>query len=332
MNKKVSRKQFLQSSVGAGVGLGLTLSAYSLENCGEANGFKSGGSETKKIMQTNQNLAGAQLQRKIPGSGELIPALGLGTWAAFNEGRSKAEKRRLSEVLDTFYDRGGRLIDSSPMYGRAESVVGELLADNASKDFFYATKVWTSGKDAGIHQMQNSLSKMRVKTMDLMQIHNLVDWRTHMKTLRDWKEKGLIRYIGVTHYVTSAFESMEKILKSEPIDFVQIPYSVVLTEAEKRILPLCREKKVATLINRPFEGGDLFRRVRSSPLPDFAAEIDANSWAQIFLKFILSHPDVTCAIPGAGNPAHLRDNMGAGQGKLPDEVFRKKIRDYFARI
>jgi diketogulonate reductase-like aldo/keto reductase len=273
-------------------------------------------------------LTGAKTmqERRIPSSGELLPVIGMGTWRTFDVG--EGDRAPLREVLRRLFDAGGRVIDSSPMYGRAEQVVGELLPPSPRP--FFATKVWTSGRDEGIAQMRRSMKLMspgglQGRPFDLMQIHNLVDWKTHAATLRDWKGAGTIRYWGITHYTTSAFEEMERIVKNEQPDFVQIPYSVGVRDAEERLLPACAEAKVGVIVERPFEGGSLFRDAAKRPLPSWASEIDCTSWAQIFLKFILGHPAITCPIPATSNPDHMADDIRAGFGRLPDESFRRRI-------
>jgi len=268
----------------------------------------------------------AMLARPIPSSGETIPALGLGTWRTFDVGASAAARRPLAEVLQRFVALGGRVIDSSPMYGAAEAVVGDLAADLALGDrLFLATKVWTSGRETGRAQMEQSLRRLRARRLDLMQIHNLLDWRTHLATLRDWKRAGRIRYLGVTHYTSSGYDELERVLAAEPLDFVQVNYSLGEREAERRILPLARERGVAVLVNRPFAEGGLFGRVRGRALPAWAAEIGCESWAQLFLKWILAHPAVTCVIPATSRPEHLVDNMKAGVGRLPDADARERV-------
>ena len=270
--------------------------------------------------------ASSMLQRPIPSSGENIPAVGLGTWRTFDVGSAPAERAPLAEVLQRLVALGGRVVDSSPMYGAAESVLGDLGAALGVTDrLFLATKVWTSGRDAGTAQMEQSVQRLRTRRLDLMQIHNLLDWRTHLRTLRMWKDTGRIRYLGVTHYTSSAYDELERVLRSEPLDFVQVNYSLGEREAERRILPLARERGIAVLVNRPFSEGGLFRRVRGQPLPAWAAEADCASWAQIFLKWILAHPAVTCVIPATSRPQHLADNMGAGMGALPDAVMRDRM-------
>jgi aryl-alcohol dehydrogenase-like predicted oxidoreductase len=269
---------------------------------------------------------GPILRRKIPKGGEALPAVGMGTARTFDVGDSPEERRPLAEVLRLFFEGGGTVIDSSPMYGRAETVVGDLLAAGGYEGkAFLATKVWTEGREEGVEQMEESMRRLRTRRIDLMQVHNLVDTETHLKTLRTWKEEGRIRYVGITHYRTDAFDEMARVMRKHPLDFVQLPYSVGMREAEKVLLPLAAERGVAVLVMRPFEGGTLFQEARAKPLPPFAAELGATSWAQLFLKFILAHPVVTCAIPATRRPEHMRDNLRAMRGPLPDEVQRKRI-------
>ena len=266
------------------------------------------------------------LSRRIPSSGESLPVIGLGTWQTFDVGASAEERAPLEEVLRAFAESGGRLIDSSPMYGNSEQVAGDISTKlGLRKKLFVATKVWTSGKAAGISQMEDSMRKLQADPVDLMQVHNLVDVDAHLDTLSEWKRQGRVRYIGVTHYTASAQDSVARVVSSRPVDFVQINYSVGERDAERRLLPLALERGVAVIANRPFAGGDLFSRLRSKPLPQWAAEIDCETWAQILLKFVVSHPAITCAIPATSKLAHLRDNMKAGTGRLPDEKFRARI-------
>ena len=260
----------------------------------------------------------------------MIPALGIGTWRVFDVGASAADRAPIKEVLRRFVELGGRVIDSSPMYGAAEGVVGDVGSEVGVLDrLFLATKVWTSGRQAGIAQMEQSFRRMRTRRVDLMQVHNLLDWQVHLRTLREWKAAGRIRYVGVTHYLSSAYDELEGVLRAEPLDFVQVNYSLGERESERRILPLARERGVAVLVNRPFAEGALFSRVRGKPVPPWAAEIDCDSWAQMFLKWILAHPAVTCVIPGTGKPEHLLDNMKAGAGRLPDAAMRERIAALF---
>jgi diketogulonate reductase-like aldo/keto reductase len=274
----------------------------------------------------SQEPVAAISARPIPSSGETIPAIGLGTWRAFDVGASASARAPLHEVLQRFVELGGRVVDSSPMYGAAESVVGDLAAElGIGGRLFLATKVWTSGREAGIAQMEQSLRRLRTRRLDLMQIHNLLDWRTHLRTMRDDQRAGRLRYVGVTHYTASAYDELERVLRSEPLDFVQVNYSLGEREAEQRILPLARDRGVAVLVNRPFTGGGLFERVRGEALPSWAADAGYESWAQVFLKWILGHPAVTCVIPATSQVQHVADNMRAGLGPLPDEAERARV-------
>jgi diketogulonate reductase-like aldo/keto reductase len=274
--------------------------------------------------------AASVLERRIPSSGEMIPALGIGTWRVFDVGSSAPDRAPIKDVLRRFVELGGKVIDASPMYGAAEAVVGEVGSELGILDrLFLATKVWASGRDAGIAQMEQSFRRMRTRRVDLMQIHNLLDWQTQLRTLRDWKAAGRIRYLGVTHYLASAYDELGRVLRGESLDFVQINYSLGERESERRILPLARERGVAVIVNRPFAEGALFSRVRGTPLPPWAAELDCESWVQLFLKWILAHPAVTCVIPGTGKPEHLLDNMKAAGGRLPDQAMRDRIAALF---
>jgi diketogulonate reductase-like aldo/keto reductase len=277
-------------------------------------------------LPAGSGAASHMLRRPIPASGETIPVVGLGTWRVFDVGGSPSERGPLKDVLKSLVELGGRVVDSSPMYGAAEWVVGDLASELAITDkLFLATKVWTSGRDAGVAQMEQSVKRLRAQRLDLIQIHNLLDWRTHLRTLREWKAAGRIRYFGVTHYTASAYDELERVLRAEALDFVQVNYSLGEREAERRILPLARDRGVAVLANRPFAEGDLFQRVRSVPVPPWAVEFDCDSWAQFFLKWILAHPAVTCAIPGTSRPQHLVDNLKAAVGKLPDAATRDRM-------
>jgi diketogulonate reductase-like aldo/keto reductase len=273
------------------------------------------------------------LNRKIPSTGQPLPVIGLGTWQTFDVNQSEAERSALREVIKTLVDKGASVIDSSPMYGSSEEVVGDLSTELKNRDkLFLATKVWTSGRQAGIDQMKSSFRKMRAEKMDLMQVHNLTDVRTHLKTLRAMKEEGTIKYFGITHYLTSAYPELIRLLKNEKPDFVQFNYNLAVREAEKELLPLAKDIGVGVIVNRPFEEGALFIRVRSKNLPDWAADYDIKSWGQFFLKFIVSHPAVTCAIPGTSKVKHLKDNLAAGFGQLPDDVGRKKMIKLFNQL
>jgi diketogulonate reductase-like aldo/keto reductase len=251
----------------------------------------------------------------------------MGTWQTFDV--MPGAYAPLQEVLSIFQNEGGRLIDSSPMYGKAETVIGDIVPRlQQETPLFMATKVWTQGAEAGRRQMEDSFRKMKCRVIDLMQIHNLVDWKTHLPLLRRWKEEGRIRYIGLTHYQDSSHEALEAIISTEAIDFVQFNYSIFSRHAEQRLLPHCADLGVATLINRPFGEGSHFQKVRNKTLPTWAADWNISSWGSFFLKYILAHPAVTCVIPATGNPAHARLNMDAGEGPLPDEATRQKMIRY----
>jgi len=269
------------------------------------------------------------LTRPIPSTGEAMPVIGLGTWRAFDVGKDETTRRPLREVVQLLLDAGGRMIDSSPMYGRAEAVAGDILAElAASPRAFLATKVWTTGRERGIEQMRRSAQLLRSDVIDLMQIHNLVDWRTHLASLRRMKDDGHIRYIGITHYTTGALPELARILAREPgIDFVQLGYSLATRAAETEVLPVAASHGIAVIANQPLERGDLFRRVRGRPLPDWAGELYCASWAQLFLKYVLAEPAVTCVIPATGNAEHMEDNLAAGFGRLPDPQQRQLIRE-----
>jgi diketogulonate reductase-like aldo/keto reductase len=277
-------------------------------------------------IRSQSSSASGLIRRAIPASKEELPVIGLGTYQAFDVGTEANARAALTEVLRTLTHKGGSVLDSSPMYGRAESVVGDLSTDAGLRPkLFLATKVWTSGKEAGIRQMEESFRLMRTQTMDLMQIHNLLDWRTHTATLKEWKRQGRVRYIGITHYHSGAYDDLERLIKRRDYDFVQLNYSIAEREAERSILPLARDTGVAVIANRPFAQSSLFSRVRGKQLPAWAAEFDCASWAQFFLKYIVSHPAVTCAIPATNKAQHMADNLGAAYGKLPDEQLRQRM-------
>ena len=282
---------------------------------------------------TSTSAAAATIRRPIPRSGEMLPVIGLGTYQAFDVGGAESEREPVREVLREFARRGGSVVDSSPMYGESEGVIGDLATElGVSPKLFLATKVWTTGRDDGIRQMEQSFRRMRTQRMDLMQVHNLLDWRTHLATLRAWKEQGRVRYIGITHYTASAYDELARVLRSEELDFVQLNYSIIERDAEQRLLPLAAERRVAVLVNRPFAEARLFNRVRGKALPPWAAEIGCNTWAQFFLKFVVAHPAVTCAIPATSKVKHLVDNMQAGVGPLPDESTRARMARYLEQI
>jgi diketogulonate reductase-like aldo/keto reductase len=273
------------------------------------------------------------ITRNIPHGGEALPVIGLGTWQTFDVGNDAAALDQRREVLRILFDAGGTVIDSSPMYGRAEAVVGTLLSQmHARSKAFLATKVWTSGRAAGEAQMTSSAVKLQAPVIDLMQIHNLVDWRTHLSTLRAWKEQKKFRYIGVTHYTVGGLDELAAVIRSEPIDFVQLAYSINVRQAETRLLALAAERGVAVITNLPFDSGSLFARVRAKALPDWAAEFDCSSWSQFFLKFIIGHPAITCVVPGTARPDHASDNVAAGFGRLPNDAQRRRMVAYWEHI
>ena len=265
-------------------------------------------------------------KRKIPSTGEMLPVIGCGTWQTFDIGATPGERAPRAEVLKALFEAGGSVVDSSPMYGRAEGVVGDLLAESGERTkAFIATKVWTSGKEQGIAQMQQSMKLLRANPLDLMQIHNLLDWQAHLPTLRTWKKDGRLRYIGVTHYTESAHDSLLAVVQRETVDFLQINYALDDRGAERRLLPAARDRGVAVIVNMPFGGGGLLRKLASRKLPDWAGEIGCSSWAQLLLKFVLANPAVTCVIPGTSRPEHMRDNAQAGSGPLPDDALLKRM-------
>jgi diketogulonate reductase-like aldo/keto reductase len=264
--------------------------------------------------------------RKIPSSGGVLPVVGVGTWRTFDVGSKPDDRAPLAEVLRILFEAGGSVIDTSPMYGKAEGVVGDLLAAARTRNkAFLATKVWISGADNGIAQMQKSMALLQTQRIDLMQVHNLLDWRIHLPTLRAWKQEGRVRYLGVTHYTESAHGELEKVLRAEQWDFVQLNYALDDRAVERRLLPLAAERGIAVIVNQPFGGGGLLRKLSDRPLPGWASEIGCTSWAQLLLKFVLANPAVTCVIPGTGKPEHMRDNVHAGVGRYPDAALLKRM-------
>jgi diketogulonate reductase-like aldo/keto reductase len=280
--------------------------------------------------------AAKPILRAVPSTGERVPAIGMGTWITFDVGptwrNADAMTARLL-VLREFFAAGGRMIDSSPMYGRAEAVLGVLLPEvEGGKQVFSATKVWTPGQALGERQMAHSLELWALPRFDLMQVHNLVDWETHLPTLRRMKDEGALRYVGITTSHGRRHDEFERLVANEHPDFVQFTYNIAHRAAESRLLPQAAERGCAVLINRPFDGGRLFERVRGKPLPGWAAEIGCENWAQVFLKFVISHPAVTCAIPATSQPGHMRENMGALSGALPDAALRRRMVEDFERL
>lgn len=281
---------------------------------------------TLAIAMTNTTM----LTRIIPSTGAALPVIGIGTYRGFDVGPGASQRAALAEVLGTLFSSGGSVIDSSPMYGRAEGVVGDLLASARAQELpFIATKVWTQGRAAGIEQMRRSLELLRRKSIDLMQVHNLVDWRVHLATLREWKVEGRIKYLGVTHYNSSAYGELERVMRTETLDFVQLNYSLDEREAERVLLPLAQERGIAMLVNLPFGQGRLFSKLRGKRVPPWMEEIGCATWAQALLKFVLAHPAVTCVIPCTGQPEHMAENCRAGAGPMLDESLRKKLMSYW---
>lgn len=307
----MTRAEFLRLAMATAIGLGLGRAGH--------------GQPSEKAASTPQ--AGSRMHtRTIPSSGESLPVIGVGTWQTFDVGPGKAERAPLKETLQVLFAAGGSVIDSSPMYGRSEEVAGDLLAELHAHDrAFVATKVWTRGREEGIRQMRRSMQLLRDQRIELMQIHNLVDWRTHLDTLRAWKSDGIIRYLGITHYTSGAYDELEAIMRSEKLDFVQLNYSLAERAAERRLLPLAAERGIAILVNQPFGGGRLLGSLTNLPLPPWAGDIGCDSWAQVLLKYVLGHGAVTCVIPGTSKPTHMADNCRAGTGVLPDEAMRKKM-------
>ncbi|WP_229491622.1 aldo/keto reductase [Massilia sp. HP4] len=265
------------------------------------------------------------LTRPIPSSGEQIPVIGLGSWITFNVGRDPQARAECADVMRQFFAGGGRLIDSSPMYGSAQDVIGEAVQAIKPPRLFSADKVWISGGARGPGQIETSRKLWRVPRFDLLQVHNLLSWEEHLKTLQAMKKEGRLRYVGITTSEGRRHGEIEKIMASHPIDFVQISYNALDREVEQRILPLARERRIGVIVNRPFRQGDLTQALAGKPLPGWGAEIGCTTWAQALLKFIVSHPAVTCAIPATSSVAHVRENLLAGAGRMPDDALRKRI-------
>jgi diketogulonate reductase-like aldo/keto reductase len=269
---------------------------------------------------------GRQITRPIPSSGELLPVIGMGSSRTFNVSMNDAALANLTAVMQAFFTGGGTLIDTSPMYGAAEEVLGDVLSRLKPRpNLFAATKVWTNGKASGIAQMQESSEKMRVPVFDLMQVHNLRDWKVHLQTLQEWKKEGRVRYIGITTSHQRNHEELEQVMLSQPIDFVQFSYNIDNRVAEKRLFPVAAERGIATLINRPYQRGAIFKRAKGKPLPALATALGCNSWGQFFLKFIIGHPAATCLIPATSSVHHMQDNMGANFGPVPDQGQRLEM-------
>lgn len=304
----LARRSFLKGLTGLGVALALRPHAVSA-------------------------LTQSAIIRPIPSTGERLPVIGMGSWQTFDVDDDSDAHAVRARVLQAFFDNGGTLIDSSPMYGSSEKVIGYCLNQiKKTSLLFSATKVWILGKQFGINQMQNSEALWRISGFDLMQIHNMLDWETHLETLRDWKKEGRIRYIGITTSHGRRHEKLEEALTMESFDFVQFTYNILDREAEQRLLPLAAERGIAVIVNRPFQHGDLFHYTEGKHLPKWAHEIDCNNWAQFLLKFIVSHPAVTCTIPATSRVDHMQENMVAGYGQLPDARMRLKMIQYFENL
>jgi diketogulonate reductase-like aldo/keto reductase len=267
----------------------------------------------------------AAITRPIPSTGERLPAVGLGTWLTFNVKPEPAAEAPLAPVLQTFFERGGAMVDSSPMYGFSEDVIGDLLKRTGRERLFSATKIWTIGKALGRWQLERSRKLWGVPKFDLVHIHNMLDWRTHLETLKEMKAAGAVRYIGITTSHGARHDEMELALTRERFDFVQFTYNLSDRRVEERLLPLAAERRIAVVINRPFDGGSLFSVAGKRPVPEWAREFDCENWAQFFLKFVVSHPSVTCAIPATSKVEHLRENIGALYGRLPDAALRMRM-------
>lgn len=276
-------------------------------------------------MAAKADGAAVLLQRVIPSSGEKIPVIGLGTSGPFEVGVDPQQRVPLGAVLEAFFAGGGTFIDTSPMYSTAEAVLGDLLTPTMQERAFVATKVWTRGEQEGVRQMTRSRELLRRRKIDLMQVHNLLDLEVQLRTLRRWKAEGRIRYIGITHYTVASHDTLAEIIRREPLDFVQFNYSATTTAAEKTLLPLCADRGVATIINRAFDDGKIFAQLRGTALPGWAGDIGCSSWAQVLLKYVISHPAVTCVIPATGKVANMQDNLAAGRGPLPDAPLRRVI-------
>ena len=270
--------------------------------------------------------AGAVLTRRIPSSGEALPVVGLGTWITFNVGNDAVARVACTEVVRAFFAAGGRLIDSSPMYGSSQPVIGDALARlDRPAALFSAEKVWVGDAARGAAQMEASRAFWGVPRFDLMQVHNLLAWQEHLPRLLEMKGAGRLRYVGITTSEGRRHAEIEQVMRSQPIDFVQLTYNLLDREVEQRLLPLAQQRGIAVIANRPFREGALLAALRRHALPAWAAEIDCDSWAQVALKFVVSHPAVTCAIPATSQLAHVRQNLGAARGRLPDAALRARI-------
>lgn len=300
----------------------------------DACGLIAAGVMAGGLCRSAQAAEGARMvTRTIPGTGEALPVIGMGSSNTFDVGNGAAERDPLREVLRLHTGGGGTVIDTSPMYGRSEQVLGDLIGDLGLRPkLWLATKVWTRGREAGVAQIADSMRQLRTDRLELLQIHNLLDWREHLPTLRAMKDVGKLRYTGITHYRADAHPDVERVLRAEPFDWVQINYSLAERDAEQKLFPFCAERGIAVMVNRPFADGALFERSRGKSLPPWAAEIGCASWAQFFLRYAASHPAVTCVIPATAKPRHMQDNVAAGAAPLPDAKQRARMAEYFAAL
>jgi diketogulonate reductase-like aldo/keto reductase len=278
------------------------------------------------LLPQGAHAQAAPITRAVPSSGETLPVVGLGSWITFNVGNDRVARQGCADVMRAFFAAGGRMIDSSPMYGSSQDVIGDGLHKlGKPAALFAADKVWISSGTRGPEQIETSRRRWDVQRFDLLQVHNLLSWEEHLRTLLAMRAEGRVRYVGVTTSEGRRHGDVEKIMRSQKIDFVQITYNVLDREVEARILPLAQERGIGVIVNRPFREGALIKQVQRHPLPGWAAEIECASWAQVLLKFIVAHPAVTCAIPATSNVAHVRENMAAARGPLPDDAMRKRM-------
>ena len=292
-------------------------------------------SQSLRLQAAGDNAEPARklIQRAIPSTGEMLPVMGMGTSRTFDTSDSSSSLAKLGAVMQAFFEGGGKVIDSSPMYGAAETRVGDVLRALPQRpDLFAATKVWTSGREQGIAEMQESARRMNVERFDLIAVHNLKDWETQLDTLKRWKEEGKVRYIGITTSHGRDHQEFLQVMRTQPLDFVQFSYNIENRVAEEQLLPLAQERGIATMINRPYQRGELFAKSRGHALPAIAKELGCSSWGQFFLKFIVSHPAVNCAIPATSRRRHMVDNAGAGSGPMPDEATRRRMVDFIGNL
>jgi diketogulonate reductase-like aldo/keto reductase len=331
--RTLSRRTFVTRATGAALALGVSMTARSDAATSAGGEAPAAGRAAGSPRTAGAGDADAMLTRPIPGTGEALPVVGLGTSDTFDVDPAAAPAGAVGEVYDAFVAGGGTVLDTSPMYGKAEAVLGALMKARANRQhMFVATKVWTKGREAGAAQIAESMRLLGTTRLDLLQIHNLVDWREHVPTIRALKDRGAVRYAGITHYTVASHADLQQVLAEQKFEFVQLNYSIVTRDAEERLLPFCQDRGVAVLVNRAFEDGRLFQATRGKPLPPWAADFDCTSWAQYFLKYVLSHPAVTCVIPATAKPKNQLDNLRGGTGRLPDARTRAKMVDYLAAL